>query len=29
LDPSNVTIEKFPLIISPVPNFNLKRTDTE
>src|SRR5260370_6967420 len=29
LDPSNVTIEKFPLIVSPVPNFNLKRTDTE
>jgi len=25
LDPSNVTIEKFPLIVSPVPNFNLKR----
>jgi KUP system potassium uptake protein len=29
LDPSNVTIEKFPLIVSPVPNFNLKRTDIE
>jgi KUP system potassium uptake protein len=26
LDPSNVTVEKFPLIVSPVPNFNLKRT---
>ena len=24
-DPSNVTIEKFLLIVSPVPNFNLKR----
>lgn len=29
LEPSNVTIEKFPLIISPVPNFNLKRIDGE
>ena len=29
LDPSNVTIEKFPLVVSPVPNFNLKRIDTE
>ena len=29
LDPSNVTIEKFPLIVSPVPNFNLKRIDSE
>jgi KUP system potassium uptake protein len=29
LDPSNVTIEKFPLIVSPVPNFNLKRTGQE
>lgn len=29
LDPSNVTIEKFPLIISPVPNFNLQRTQVE
>ncbi|HMH33723.1 MAG TPA: KUP/HAK/KT family potassium transporter [Puia sp.] len=26
LDPSNVTIEKFPLIVSPIPSFNLKRT---
>ena len=26
LDPANVTIEKFPLIVSPIPNFNLKRT---
>ena len=26
LDPSNVTVEKFPLIVSSVPNFNLKRT---
>jgi len=25
LDPSNVTIEKFPLIVSPVTNLNLKR----
>ncbi len=25
LDPSNVTIEKFPLIVSPVPNLKLKR----
>jgi KUP system potassium uptake protein len=29
LDPSNVTIEKFPLVVSPVPNFNLKRIETE
>jgi KUP system potassium uptake protein len=29
LDPSNVTIEKFPLIVSPVPNFNLKRIEIE
>ena len=27
LDPSNVTIEKFPLIVSPLPNLNLKRTE--
>ncbi len=26
LDPSNVTIEKFPLIVSPLPDLNLKRT---
>ncbi len=26
LDPSNVTIEKFPLIVSPMPDLNLKRT---
>ena len=25
LDPSNVTVEKFPLIVSPVTNLNLKR----
>ena len=25
LDPSNVTVEKFPLIVSPVPNLKLKR----
>lgn len=25
LDPSNVTIEKFPLIVAPVSKFNLKR----
>jgi KUP system potassium uptake protein len=25
LDPSNVTVEKFPLIVSSIPNFNLKR----
>ena len=25
LDPSNVTIEKFPLIVSPIPDLNLKR----
>jgi KUP system potassium uptake protein len=29
LDPSNVTIEKFPLIVSPVPNFNLQRIEVE
>lgn len=29
LDPSNVTIEKFPLIVSPVPNFNLKRVNID
>lgn len=29
LDPSNVTIEKFPLIVAPVANLNLKRTDFE
>lgn len=29
LDPSNVTVEKFPLIVSPIPNFNLKRTGEE
>jgi len=29
LDPSNVTVEKFPLIVSPLPNFNLKRTGDE
>jgi KUP system potassium uptake protein len=29
LDPSNVTIEKFPLIVSPVPDFNLKRIESE
>ena len=29
LDPSNVTVEKFPLIVSPIPNFNLKRTEAE
>ena len=25
LDPSNVTVEKFPLIVSNIPNFTLKR----
>jgi KUP system potassium uptake protein len=25
LDPSNVTVEKFPLIVSPLPDLNLKR----
>ena len=25
LDPSNVTVEKFPLIVSPIPDLNLKR----
>lgn len=29
LDSSNVTIEKFPLIVSPIPNLNLKRVITE
>jgi KUP system potassium uptake protein len=29
LDPSNVTVEKFPLIVSPIPNFNLKRIAEE
>src|SRR5579872_1833420 len=29
LDPSNVTIEKFPLIVSPVPHFNLKRMEVD
>jgi KUP system potassium uptake protein len=29
LDPSIVTIEKFPLIVSPVPDFNLKRIENE
>jgi KUP system potassium uptake protein len=29
LDPSNVTIEKFPLIVSSVPNFNLKRIEVD
>jgi KUP system potassium uptake protein len=29
LDPSNVTVEKFPLIVSPIPNFNLKRLTEE
>ncbi len=28
LDPSNVTVEKFPLIVSPVTNINLKRVYT-
>ena len=27
LDPSNVTVEKFPLIVSSIPNFKLKRLD--
>ena len=27
LDPSNVTVEKFPLIVSNIPNFKLKRLD--
>lgn len=27
LDPSNVTVEKFPLIVSNIPNFKLKRID--
>ena len=29
LDPSFVTVEKFPLIVSPIPNFPLKRVFTE
>jgi len=29
LDPSNVTIEKFPLIVSSIPNFNLKRINVD
>lgn len=29
LDSSNVTIEKFPLIVSPIPNLKLKRVMTE
>jgi KUP system potassium uptake protein len=29
LDPSNVTIEKFPLIVAPVSKFNLKRVEYE
>src|SRR3981081_4890824 len=29
LDPASVTIEKFPLIVSPVPNFNLQRIEIE
>ena len=29
LDPSNVTVEKFPLIVAPVSNLNLKRIDFE
>ncbi|MEY4382424.1 MAG: hypothetical protein RJA92_1804, partial [Bacteroidota bacterium] len=28
-DPSNVTVEKFPLIVAPVSNLNLKRIDFE
>jgi KUP system potassium uptake protein len=28
LDPSNVVVEKFPLIISPVSNLRLKRVDS-
>jgi KUP system potassium uptake protein len=27
LDPSNVTVEKFPLIVAPVTNLRLKRID--
>ncbi len=29
LDPSNVTVEKFPLIVSPIENVKLKRTINE
>jgi KUP system potassium uptake protein len=29
LDPSNVTVEKFPLIVSPIENVKLKRTIIE
>lgn len=29
LDPSNVTVEKFPLIVAPVSKFNLKRVYTD
>ena len=29
LDPSNVTIEKFPLIVAPVSKLNLKRVYTD
>jgi len=28
LDPSNVEVEKFPLIVSPVSNIRLKRVET-
>jgi KUP system potassium uptake protein len=27
LDPSNVTVEKFPLIVAPVTNLKLKRVE--
>ena len=29
LDPSNVTIEKFPLIVAPVTELRLKRIDSD
>jgi KUP system potassium uptake protein len=29
LDPGNVTVEKFPLIVSPIPNLNLKRVEPD
>jgi KUP system potassium uptake protein len=29
LDPSNVTIEKFPLIVAPVTDLRLKRIENE
>ena len=29
LDPSNVTVEKFPLIVSPVRNLSLKRLEVD